>query len=82
MTDYEMLDIEIFFDPRRGENRARPLPGQKYPPSLVIECSKSFRTTNPVGSKFRLRVKEKMKKWDDCRVHLYSHYGWRVISLS
>lgn len=81
MDDYESLDVEIFFDQRRGENRARPLPGQKYPPSMVVECAKSFRQANPVGSKFRLFVKEKEKKSDDCRVHLYSYYRWRVEPL-
>ncbi|MBA6091184.1 hypothetical protein H4C81_20175 [Pseudomonas monteilii] len=81
MSNYELLDVEIFFDPRRGENRARPLPGQKYPPSLVVECSKKFRQSNPVGSKFRLFVKEKEKKSDDCRVHLYSYYRWEVQAL-
>lgn len=81
MSDYELLDVEIFFDQRRGENRARPLPGQKYPPSLVVECSKSFRASNPIGARFRLHVKQKEKKSDDCRVHLYSYYRWHVQRL-
>lgn len=81
MSNYESLDVEIFFDPRRGENRVRPLPGQKYPPSMVVECAKDFRKSNPVGSKFRLFVKQKKKKSDDCRVHLYSYYDWHVEPL-
>lgn len=81
MSDYELLDVEIYFDARRGENRARPLPGQKYPPSMVVECSKKFRESNPVGAKFRLHVKLKAKKTDDCREHLYSYYRWQVQRL-
>lgn len=81
MSDYELLDVEIFFDPRRGENRARPLPGQKYSPDLVVECAKKFRESSPVGSRFRLQVKVKEKKSDDCRFHLYSYYRWRVEPL-
>jgi hypothetical protein len=81
VSDYELLDVEIYFDARRGENRARPLPGQKYPPSMVVECSKKFRESNPVGAKFRLHVKLKAKKTDDCREHLYSYYRWHVQRL-
>jgi hypothetical protein len=81
VSQYELLDVEIFFDQRRGENRARPLPGQKYPPTLVVECAKSFRESSRVGAKFRLQVKEKEKKSDDCRVHLYSYYRWKVQPL-
>lgn len=48
---------------------------------MVVECAKKFRESNPVGSKFRLYVKEKEKKTSDCQVHLYSYYGWRVQKL-
>ena len=81
MSEYELLDVEVFFDQRRGENRVRPLQGQKYPSTLVVECAKSFREASKVGAKFRLQVKEKEKKTDDCRVHLYSYYRWKVQSL-
>jgi len=81
MDDYEALDIELFYDARRGSMRARPLPGQKYPTSMVVECDKSFRDANPAGSRFRLMVKEKAKKTPDCRTHLYSRYSWGVTPI-
>jgi hypothetical protein len=81
LADYEWIDAELFFDQRRGSMRVRPLPGQKYPSDMVIECDKSFRDANPAGSKFRLMVKEKKKKTPDCRTHLYSRYDWGATPI-
>jgi hypothetical protein len=82
MTDYISVDVELFFDPRRGAVRVRPLPGQKYPTTMVIECDKSFREKHKVGDRFRLNAKEKAKKTEDCRTHLYSRYSWGAEPIS
>ncbi|EPG5900996.1 TPA: hypothetical protein ACUT5J_001519 [Pseudomonas aeruginosa] len=81
MSDYEYIKAELFFDRRRGSVRVRPLPGGKYPVDLVIECDKSFREKYPIGSRFLLPVKEKQKKSDDCRPHLYSRYSWGATPI-
>jgi hypothetical protein len=76
MSDYQSLDVELFFDQRRGSVRVRPLPGQRYSTSMVIECDKEFREHGKPGDKYRLLVKEKAKKTPDSRTHLYSRYSW------
>lgn len=82
MAGYESVDVELYYDQRRGSMRVRPLPGQKYPSSMVIECDKAFRDAGNAGDKFRLNVKEKAKKTENCRTHLYSRYSWGAEPLS
>ncbi len=53
----------------------RPLNGQIYSSSLLVECSNKMRENYPVGTVFRLFVKSKQKK--DSRPHLYSPHQWR-----
>jgi hypothetical protein len=60
MPAYPKIIVEKFFGlPRgdKGEIRVRPAKGQPYPPSLVVECSKSFRGQHPVGTKLLVSVK-------------------------
>ena len=46
------LQCESFLDPSTNRIRVRPLDGQGVPTSLVIECSKATRESEPVGTKF------------------------------
>lgn len=38
--------------------RVRPVAGQGFPSTMRVECSRAMRESAPVGSKFRLWVKE------------------------
>lgn len=54
----------------------RPLEGQPFPSNLLVECPMKMRTDFPVGTVFRIFVKEKRPKSPSDRKHLYSPYRW------
>lgn len=77
--EYDLLLVESFINPdssggRRHAASVRPLPGQKYPPGMLVECASELRTKYPAGTVFRLRVT--LKQTDHATPHLYSYYGW------
>jgi hypothetical protein len=51
--------------------RVRPVPGQGYSPDTRVECSKGMRTSAPIGSRFRIWVKETRKEGG--KTFLYSN---------
>ena len=66
---YENIKCESFMDPETGRIRVRPLDGQNLPTNLVIECSKSERESNPIGTLF-LTDNVKVCKKPDGRIYL------------
>jgi hypothetical protein len=76
--EYVEIVVETFSGASRGDKgeiRVRPVKGQFYPQTLVVECSRKFRTQFPVGTKFRMQVKLVEK---DGAEFLYSHHSWPV----
>lgn len=59
----------------------RPIPGEVFPPHLLVECSEKMHTDYPVGTTFRICARVKDTEYDT--PHLYSYHGWSfaVISL-
>jgi len=52
--------VETFLNPGEPSNaifRVRPIPGQAFPPSMRVQCSRAMRHAFPLGSKFRLPVR-------------------------
>ena len=79
MAAYHQIVVETFYGPSRGDKgdiRVRPVKGQFYSPSLVVECSKSFRDQHPVGTKFLMSVK--LCTNQEGTEFLYSHHSWPV----
>lgn len=51
--------VETFLnigEPSTAEYRVRPVPGQAFPPSMRVQCSKALRRRYPLGAKFRFPV--------------------------
>jgi len=66
---YGNIKCESFKDSETGRIRVRPLDGQNLPINLVIECSKSERESNPVGTKF-ITENVKVCQKPDGRIYL------------
>lgn len=66
----------------RDPVQIRPVPGQVYPPEMLLECSRRMVDTSryPVGTKFKVWVCRKQKL--DCKPHLYSYHGDKIVPVS
>lgn len=76
-SHYRQIVIETYYGPNRGHHgsvRARPTDGEFYPTSMNVECSKTMREKHPVGTKFRIRVKETCREGG--MPFLYTHFSW------
>ena len=60
---------------KHGKVHVRPIPGQIYPPSMDVECSKSMKTDYPVGTRFKIQVITKQKEGG--AEFLYTSYRWK-----
>ena len=54
---YRELLVHAAVDPRDGELRIRPLPGQAFATSLRVQCSRKLREDYPTGTVFKLSAK-------------------------
>ncbi len=66
---------------RHGLVHIRSVPGQKFSPSLFVECSKSLCEDYPVGTKFKIKAKLKTRL-DGGSESVYSHYKWKYEVLA
>ena len=76
-SGYRRVVVETFVGGARGHHgkiRVRPVEGEYYPSSMVVECSKDMRTRHPVGTKFRIYAKETDR--DGSEPFLYTHFSW------
>jgi len=66
----------------RGQVHIRPVAGQLYPPTMLLECSRHMVNTlrYPLGTKFRAWVQLKQKT--GCKPHLYCYYGNKIVVVS
>lgn len=39
---------------KHGKVYIRPIPGQPYPATMDVECSKNMRSDYPIGTKFKI----------------------------
>lgn len=75
---YRQIIIETYDGPRRGAHgnrRARPIPGEFYPPTMDVSCSKAMRYAHPVGTKFRIHAREMSREGGP--PFLYTGPSWR-----
>ncbi len=80
-SEYVYIEAVLSWDSRRGEKRLNPAPGQPFPESMFIECSKEIRDL-PSGTRVRVKVVEKSPKSNYHTPHLYSSYKWHYTVLA
>ena len=73
---YGDLEVESYYPAStsglHGSVHIRPCPGQDFPPSMHVECSKKLTTHYPVGTRFRIRAK--LTDREGRGEYLYSSY--------
>ena len=80
---YKLVVVESF-EPkdrngRHGKIHVRPVPGQPFPTTLSVECSKRLSTDYPVGTRFRIWAK--LTDREGGGQFLYSFHGWKYEVL-
>lgn len=82
---YQTILVESYYagrlSGRHGEIHVRPRPGQGYPVTMHVECSKSLSRNYPVGTIFKIRAK--LTDREGSGDFLYSYFGWKfdVVEL-
>lgn len=75
---YEWVDVESYLPPRtsgrHGKVHVRPLPGQRFPVDLHVECGRAMRKSYPVGTRFRILAK--ITDREGGGEFLYTSYRW------
>ena len=75
-SPYVNVVVETYYDTDPSRSiRVRPIPGQVFPPTINVECSRAMRMQHPVGTRFRIRAKLTDKEGG--RPFLYTRYSWR-----
>ena len=77
VESFELLSTSGHRDPVQ----IRPAPGQPYPSSMLLECSRRMVDSSvyPVGTMFLAWVRVKQKS--GCRPHLYCYHGDEIVTL-
>ena len=77
----QSIDIESFEGKRVAGAPApvllRPIPGQAFPPTLLVEGNKSLVTDYPVGSRFKVQVA--LTDRPGGGQFLFSSWQWDVV---
>ena len=81
IEEYTSILVESFYSPEtnhRGFVHIHPCEGQVFSPECFIECRDEMKDTTvyPLGTVFRICVKEKKPKQWGARKHLYCPYHW------
>ena len=81
--DYEWVDVESYLPGKtsglHGKVHVRPLPGQRFPVHLHVECARVIRKNYPVGTRFRIFAK--LTDREGGGEFLYSSYRWKYEVL-
>ena len=76
-SSYRKLVVETYYANKPGKSskvHARPVEGQLFPTEMDVECSRAMRKNHPIGTKFRISVKETDREGG--KPFLYTHHSW------
>lgn len=60
-SQYMQVIVETYAAKKPGKSsliHVRPIEGQPFPTRMDVECSRSMRERHPIGTRFRIYVKE------------------------
>lgn len=76
MAQYHQIIVETYHAVKSGKStnvHVRPIEGQVFPTTYDVECSRAMREAHPIGTRFRIRVKQIDREGTP---FLYSYHGW------
>jgi hypothetical protein len=76
---YGVLGV-LVIDPETNRKRVKSLPNQDVPEGLFIECSKSIRSINTIGTTFKINVNVSRKPIG--RLYLHSFKKQELLTIS
>ena len=82
-TDHQTVEVESFENTtpeRGGKVLLRPIKGQKFPVSMLLEGNKSLVQDYPVGTRFRVQVSPMARPGG--KPYLFSSWQWDAQVLS
>ena len=82
-SQYQQVVVETYNAVKAGKSsriHVRPVPGQPFPPSMDVECSRSMRKLYPVGTRFRIYAKETDREGG--KPFLSSHFSILTLRLA
>lgn len=59
--------------------RVRPVEGQGFPTAMRVECSRAMRESAPVGTQFRLWVKQTSREGGVLFLYSNPNDKWEVV---
>lgn len=82
-NDHQTIEAESFVaenGERKGQVAMRPVEGQKFPTSLLLEGNKALLKDYPVGTRFKVQVS--LAKRPTGEDYLFSSWQWDARVLS
>jgi len=79
---YYPILVESFdgsFAGHRYHVELRPLPGQMFPTTLLVECPMRMRTDYPIGTVFRICAKLKDTPFPTMHLYTYRYWPFEVV---
>jgi hypothetical protein len=77
--DHEAIEVESF--QKAGKIAVRPVAGQKFPVSLLVEGNKSLVADYAVGTRFKVQVSQQDRE-GGAGQFLFSSWQWDVKVLT
>lgn len=74
--------VETFLNPGEPSSavrRVRPVPGQQFPVTMRVQCSRSERDAHPLGTRFRLFVTLVEKSGGEKFLRAVGSEPWEVV---
>ena len=75
--------VETFLnagEPSAASYRVRPVPGQAFPVSMRVQCSKAMRHAHPLGTKFKISVNVIQREQGGNFLREVGKSLWEVVS--
>lgn len=76
-SQYRQVVVETYEAVKSGKSsriHVRPIPGEAYPTTMDVECSRKMREQFPIGTRFRIYAKETNREGG--KPFLYTRYDW------
>lgn len=82
-NDHQTIEAESFFAEKgaqKGQIALRPVKGQKFPSTLLLEGNKALLQDYPVGTRFKVQVSQMQRPGGEA--YLFTSWQWDAHVLA